>query len=80
MKQYMSLMHFYKTCILVIPHYQLNINIRLNLGILIINLLQYFADNFFVDDYARFTALDSQGKTAAIVNSMNYLTKKGNTL
>uniref|UniRef100_K9J3X2 UDP-glucose ceramide glucosyltransferase-like 1 n=1 Tax=Desmodus rotundus TaxID=9430 RepID=K9J3X2_DESRO len=33
-------------------------------------------NNFFVDDYARFTALDSQGKTAAIVNSMNYLTKK----
>uniref|UniRef100_A0A452TQF3 UDP-glucose ceramide glucosyltransferase-like 1 n=1 Tax=Ursus maritimus TaxID=29073 RepID=A0A452TQF3_URSMA len=34
-------------------------------------------DNFFVDDYARFTVLDSQGKTAAIANSMNYLTKKG---
>ncbi|KAF6116859.1 UDP-glucose glycoprotein glucosyltransferase 1 [Phyllostomus discolor] len=34
-------------------------------------------NNFFVDDYARFTALDSQGKTAAIVNSMNYLAKKG---
>ncbi|KAF6116852.1 UDP-glucose glycoprotein glucosyltransferase 1 [Phyllostomus discolor] len=33
-------------------------------------------NNFFVDDYARFTALDSQGKTAAIVNSMNYLAKK----
>ncbi|KAK2109211.1 UDP-glucose:glycoprotein glucosyltransferase 1 [Saguinus oedipus] len=33
-------------------------------------------DNFFVDDYARFTTLDSQGKTAAVVNSMNYLTKK----
>ncbi|KAI4543982.1 hypothetical protein MG293_004248 [Ovis ammon polii] len=34
-------------------------------------------NNFFVDDYARFTVLDSQGKTAAIANSMNYLTKKG---
>ncbi|XP_007461376.1 PREDICTED: UDP-glucose:glycoprotein glucosyltransferase 1 [Lipotes vexillifer] len=34
-------------------------------------------NNFFVDDYARFTILDSQGKTAAIANSMNYLTKKG---
>ncbi|XP_077622857.1 UDP-glucose:glycoprotein glucosyltransferase 1 isoform X2 [Crocuta crocuta] len=33
-------------------------------------------NNFFVDDYARFTVLDSQGKTAAIANSMNYLTKK----
>uniref|UniRef100_A0A8C0N2I8 UDP-glucose ceramide glucosyltransferase-like 1 n=1 Tax=Canis lupus familiaris TaxID=9615 RepID=A0A8C0N2I8_CANLF len=34
-------------------------------------------NNFFVDDYARFSVLDSQGKTAAIANSMNYLTKKG---
>ncbi|KAJ8777826.1 hypothetical protein J1605_014179 [Eschrichtius robustus] len=34
-------------------------------------------NNFFVDDYARFTVLDSQGRTAAIANSMNYLTKKG---
>ena len=58
--------------------YQLNVNIRLNLGILIINLI-FFSDNFFVDDYARFTVLDSQGKTAAIANSMNYLTKKGNS-
>uniref|UniRef100_A0A8C9US22 UDP-glucose:glycoprotein glucosyltransferase 1 n=1 Tax=Spermophilus dauricus TaxID=99837 RepID=A0A8C9US22_SPEDA len=35
------------------------------------------SNNFFVDDYARFSALDSQGKTAALANSMNYLTKKG---
>ncbi|XP_004704006.2 UDP-glucose:glycoprotein glucosyltransferase 1 [Echinops telfairi] len=34
-------------------------------------------NNFFVDDYARFTVLDSQGKTAAVANSMKYLTKKG---
>nr|XP_051704720.1 UDP-glucose:glycoprotein glucosyltransferase 1 isoform X2 [Oryctolagus cuniculus] len=34
------------------------------------------SNNFFVDDYARFTVLDSQGKSAAIANSMNYLTKK----
>uniref|UniRef100_A0A8C2UXN0 UDP-glucose:glycoprotein glucosyltransferase 1 n=1 Tax=Chinchilla lanigera TaxID=34839 RepID=A0A8C2UXN0_CHILA len=34
------------------------------------------SNNFFVDDYARFSVLDSQGKTAAIANSMNYLTKK----
>ncbi|XP_066089084.1 UDP-glucose:glycoprotein glucosyltransferase 1 isoform X1 [Saccopteryx bilineata] len=34
-------------------------------------------NNFFVDDYARFATLDSQGKTAAIANSMKYLTKKG---
>ena len=59
--------------------YQLNINVRLNLVSLIINLFQFsFSDNFFVDDYARFSVLDSQGKTAAIANSMNYLTKKGN--
>ncbi|XP_011797113.1 PREDICTED: UDP-glucose:glycoprotein glucosyltransferase 1 [Colobus angolensis palliatus] len=35
------------------------------------------SNNFFVDDYARFTILDSPGKTAAVANSMNYLTKKG---
>ncbi|XP_010635932.1 UDP-glucose:glycoprotein glucosyltransferase 1 isoform X1 [Fukomys damarensis] len=35
------------------------------------------SNNFFVDDYPRFSVLDSQGKTAAIANSMNYLTKKG---
>ncbi|XP_046319674.1 UDP-glucose:glycoprotein glucosyltransferase 1 isoform X2 [Marmota monax] len=35
-----------------------------------------YQDNFFVDDYARFSVLDSQGKTAALANSMNYLTKK----
>lgn len=35
-------------------------------------------DNFFVDDFARFTVLDSKDKTAAIANSMTYLTKKGN--
>lgn len=33
-----------------------------------------------MDDFARFSALDSRGKTAAIANSMNYLTKKGNLL
>ncbi|XP_060034152.1 UDP-glucose:glycoprotein glucosyltransferase 1 [Erinaceus europaeus] len=34
-------------------------------------------NNFFVDDYARFTVLDSQDKTAAVANSMSYLSKKG---
>ncbi|XP_053315400.1 UDP-glucose:glycoprotein glucosyltransferase 1 isoform X2 [Spea bombifrons] len=33
-------------------------------------------NNFFVDDYARFSVLDTDDKTAAIANSMNYLTKK----
>uniref|UniRef100_A0A452SBT4 UDP-glucose ceramide glucosyltransferase-like 1 n=1 Tax=Ursus americanus TaxID=9643 RepID=A0A452SBT4_URSAM len=70
--------HFYKSHIMDKSDYQLNINVRLNLGMLIINLFQFsLPDNFFVDDYARFTVLDSQGKTAAIANSMNYLTKKG---
>ncbi|XP_043348523.1 UDP-glucose:glycoprotein glucosyltransferase 1 isoform X5 [Dermochelys coriacea] len=32
--------------------------------------------NFFVDDYARFTVLNSKDKTAAVANSMTYLTKK----
>jgi hypothetical protein len=46
-------------------------------------LFQFFfppLDNFFVDDYARFSVLDSEGKTAALANSMSYLTKKGNPL
>uniref|UniRef100_A0A8C5S070 UDP-glucose ceramide glucosyltransferase-like 1 n=1 Tax=Laticauda laticaudata TaxID=8630 RepID=A0A8C5S070_LATLA len=34
-------------------------------------------NNFYVDDYARFSTLDSKDKTAAIANSMTYLTKKG---
>ncbi|KAM9127562.1 UDP-glucose:glycoprotein glucosyltransferase 1 isoform 2-T3 [Pangshura tecta] len=33
-------------------------------------------NNFFVDDYARFTFLNSKDKTAAVANSMIYLTKK----
>ncbi|CAH2246338.1 UDP-glucose:glyco glucosyltransferase 1 isoform X2 [Pelobates cultripes] len=33
-------------------------------------------NNYFVDDYARFSVLDSSAKTAAVANSMNYLTKK----
>ncbi|MGH0147838.1 UNVERIFIED_CONTAM: hypothetical protein FKN15_073739 [Acipenser sinensis] len=39
-----------------------------------------FTDNYFVDDYARFTFLDAKEKTAAVANSMNYLTKKGKKL
>lgn len=35
------------------------------------------SNNHFVDDYARFTVLDSKEKTAAVANSKNYLTKKG---
>ncbi|XP_063771592.1 UDP-glucose:glycoprotein glucosyltransferase 1 isoform X2 [Pseudophryne corroboree] len=34
-------------------------------------------NNFFVDDYARFSVLDTNAKSAAIANSMNYLSKKG---
>ncbi|NXG55323.1 UGGG1 glucosyltransferase, partial [Hemiprocne comata] len=35
-------------------------------------------NNFYVDDFARFTTLDSKDKTAAVANSITYLTKKGN--
>ncbi|XP_068089370.1 UDP-glucose:glycoprotein glucosyltransferase 1 [Hyperolius riggenbachi] len=34
-------------------------------------------NNFFVDDYARFSVLESRDKSAAVANSMTYLTKKG---
>lgn len=37
----------------------------------------FLADNFYVDDFARFTFLDSKDKTAAVANSMTYLAKKG---
>ena len=40
-------------------------------------LLFFFADNYFVDDYARFSTLDSKEKSTAVANSMNYMTKKG---
>ncbi|XP_028995907.1 UDP-glucose:glycoprotein glucosyltransferase 1 isoform X2 [Betta splendens] len=33
-------------------------------------------NNFFVDDYARFSSLDSTQKSTAVANSMNYMTKK----
>ncbi|KAM4771197.1 UDP-glucose:glycoprotein glucosyltransferase 1 [Rhinophrynus dorsalis] len=34
-------------------------------------------NNYFVDDYKRFSVLGSNAKSAAVANSMNYLTKKG---
>ncbi|XP_005798400.1 UDP-glucose:glycoprotein glucosyltransferase 1 isoform X2 [Xiphophorus maculatus] len=33
-------------------------------------------NNYFVDDYARFSTLDSKEKSTAVANSMNYMTKK----
>uniref|UniRef100_A0A3Q3WAW8 Uncharacterized protein n=1 Tax=Mola mola TaxID=94237 RepID=A0A3Q3WAW8_MOLML len=36
------------------------------------------ANNHFVDDYARFSTLDTKEKNTAVANSMNYMTKKGN--
>lgn len=36
-----------------------------------------FKDNHFVDDYARFSTLDTREKSTAVANSMNYMTKKG---
>lgn len=73
---------FSASSIILKADYQLNINGKLHWGLLIIHLFKFFLfspDNFFVDDFARFSALDSRGKTAAIANSMNYLTKKGET-
>ncbi|XP_069829133.1 UDP-glucose:glycoprotein glucosyltransferase 1 isoform X2 [Dendropsophus ebraccatus] len=58
---------------------QPNVVPRINLRILEVER-QYLdltaTNNFFVDDYARFSVLDSSAKSAAIANSMNYLTKK----
>ena len=39
LEQYILLMHFVKAYIMVKSDYQLSVSIRLNLGILIINLL-----------------------------------------
>uniref|UniRef100_A0A3B5MGQ4 UDP-glucose ceramide glucosyltransferase-like 1 n=1 Tax=Xiphophorus couchianus TaxID=32473 RepID=A0A3B5MGQ4_9TELE len=33
-------------------------------------------NNYFIDDYARFSTLDSKEKSTAVANSMNYMTKK----
>ncbi|KAI3367586.1 hypothetical protein L3Q82_026430 [Scortum barcoo] len=33
-------------------------------------------NNFFVDDYARFSTLDTKEKSTAVANSMTYMTKK----
>ncbi|KAM9841989.1 UDP-glucose:glycoprotein glucosyltransferase 1 [Aulostomus maculatus] len=33
-------------------------------------------NNYFVDDYARFSSLDTREKSTAVANSMNYMTKK----
>uniref|UniRef100_A0A665U6T4 UDP-glucose ceramide glucosyltransferase-like 1 n=1 Tax=Echeneis naucrates TaxID=173247 RepID=A0A665U6T4_ECHNA len=33
-------------------------------------------NNFFVDDYARFSTLDTKEKNTAVANSMSYMTKK----
>ncbi|XP_075873860.1 UDP-glucose:glycoprotein glucosyltransferase 1 isoform X2 [Nelusetta ayraudi] len=34
------------------------------------------SNNHFVDDYARFSTLDTKEKSTAVANSMNYMTKK----
>ncbi|XP_068195286.1 UDP-glucose:glycoprotein glucosyltransferase 1 isoform X2 [Antennarius striatus] len=33
-------------------------------------------NNFFIDDYARFSTLDAKERSGAVANSMNYMTKK----
>ncbi|XP_075057628.1 UDP-glucose:glycoprotein glucosyltransferase 1 isoform X2 [Mixophyes fleayi] len=59
---------------------QPNVIPRINLRILETDR-QYLdltaTNNYFVDDYARFSVLDTSAKSAAIANSMNYLSKKG---
>lgn len=40
-------------------------------------LFKLCTDNHFVDDYARFSTLDTKEKSTAVANSMNYMTKKG---
>lgn len=39
-----------------------------------------FPDNHFIDEYARFLFLDTKDKNAAVANSMNYMTKKGEVI
>lgn len=39
--------------------------------------LSFFVDNHFIDDYPRFSTLDTKEKSTAVANSMNYMTKKG---
>ncbi|XP_068608113.1 UDP-glucose:glycoprotein glucosyltransferase 1 [Brachionichthys hirsutus] len=36
-------------------------------------------NNYFIDDYARFSTLDAKERSGAVANSMNYMTKKGMT-
>ncbi|KAI1882729.1 hypothetical protein AGOR_G00237940 [Albula goreensis] len=36
-------------------------------------------NNHFIDEYARFLFLDTKEKNTAVANSMNYMTKKGNS-
>uniref|UniRef100_A0A8D0HBJ3 UDP-glucose ceramide glucosyltransferase-like 1 n=1 Tax=Sphenodon punctatus TaxID=8508 RepID=A0A8D0HBJ3_SPHPU len=58
---------------------QLNVVPRINSRILMPDrdyLDLTATNNFFVDDFARFTVLDSKDKTAAVANSMTYLSKK----
>lgn len=52
--------------------------IRCPTYIIIVVLVCFFlTDNHFVDDYARFSTLDTKEKSTAVANSMNYMTKKG---
>uniref|UniRef100_A0A4W6ECH1 UDP-glucose ceramide glucosyltransferase-like 1 n=1 Tax=Lates calcarifer TaxID=8187 RepID=A0A4W6ECH1_LATCA len=37
-------------------------------------------NNYFIDDYARFSTLDTKEKSTAVANSMNYMTKKGKSV
>ncbi|XP_077147439.1 UDP-glucose:glycoprotein glucosyltransferase 1 isoform X1 [Ranitomeya variabilis] len=66
----------------VVDHIMAQQNVVPRINLRILDMERQYLDltainNFYVDDYARFSILDSDAKSAAIANSMNYLTKKG---
>ncbi|CAJ0935770.1 unnamed protein product [Ranitomeya imitator] len=66
----------------VVDHIMAQHNVVPRINLRILDMERQYLDltainNFYVDDYARFSVLDSAAKSAAIANSMNYVTKKG---
>ncbi|XP_073432558.1 UDP-glucose:glycoprotein glucosyltransferase 1 isoform X2 [Dendrobates tinctorius] len=65
----------------VVDHIMAQNNVVPRINLRILDMERQYLDltainNFYVDDYARFSVLDSDAKSAAIANSMHYLTKK----
>ncbi|KAG8445575.1 hypothetical protein GDO86_010376 [Hymenochirus boettgeri] len=65
----------------VVDHVMSQPNVVPRINLRILEAERHYLDlttlnNFFVDDYKRFSTLDSNAKSAAVVNSMNYLSKK----